>query len=224
MAKTDIYADREIRSVELTNPNVPSIGFTYFFKTSVDSSEVTVLGQKGWKIGDPVTGLTYPAILGTRKPSPIRVKNNAKGITTFCSSAKLKDAKAAGWSRVKKAQFNTKRSNTFPSGATARGSLVVYVNIPSGGADMFWGWRMPFSQAVKIGVTDLGKLGIKLATSDANWGSLVLGCNSIRPPRTSQTIFSGATGKQDTITTFYDPSVTLESPWVPAGSGSIFEI
>lgn len=224
MAKTNIYDDRKIRSVDVTHPNSSSVGFTYFFKTPVDSSEVTVLGQKNWTPGAPVTGLSFPAIMGTRKPHPIRVRNSAKGITTFCSTAKLAEAKAAGWSRAKKPAFNVKRSNTFPGAGNLRGALVVYVAVPSGGVNLKWGWKMPFAQALKIGVTDLGSLGIKITNTDAEWADLVLGCNSVRPPRTSKTVFDGATGKGDTITTFYDPSVTLAYPWKPAGDGSIFEI
>ncbi|WRH66938.1 MAG: hypothetical protein RSE13_26265 [Planktothrix sp. GU0601_MAG3] len=90
---------------------------------------MTVLGQKNWKPGAAVTGLSFPAIMGTRKPHPIRVKNNAKGITTFCATAKLEAAKAAGWSRAKKSAFNVKRSNTFPSAGNLRGALVVYVAV-----------------------------------------------------------------------------------------------
>lgn len=224
MAKTNIYDDRKIRSVEVTHPSSSSVGVTYFFKTPVDDSEVTVLGQRKWEPGAAVTGLSFPAIMGTRKPHPIRVKNNAKGITTFCSTAKLADAKAAGWSRVKKSAFNVKRSNIFPGAANLRGALIVYVAVPSGGVNLKWGWKMPYAQALKIGITDLGKLGIKITNTDAEWADLVLGCNSVRPPRASKTVFEGATGKEDTITTFYDSSVILEFPWKPAGSGSIFEI
>ena len=225
MAITNIYDDRKTRYVDLQHPTVPAAKFTYFFKTNVDATEVTLLKQT--EVTALPTGLTAPAIAGTRRPTPLIVKHAQKRITTLCSSSAFGAAQAAGWRRTNQPDFATPRTqNTAPT-ATDRGSVIVTVPVDSLGSPFLYGWYMQFQQFMKITDAERTAMMINIPTTAADWAGVVLGCNKIKPPRARRTQFSGngtVVGGSDTVSTFYAVGAALPPGWVHAADFETFAL
>lgn len=228
MAKTNIYDDKKTRWVDLINPTNAASKWAYYFKTNVDLTEVGgELGQtEVTALASALGGL--PAIAGTRKPTPLVVGNAKKRITTLCSSSKFATANAAGWRRKSNPTFSTKRvQNTTPT-LSDRGAVLVTVNCESVGGNIAFGWFMQYQQWFKLTDTERTDMGIVIPTSDAEWASVVLGCNRVRPPRAKRVTFSGANnavvGGSDTTETFYATGSTLPAGWVHSANAVEFSL
>lgn len=224
MAKTNIYNDRETRYIDLAHPTVAAAKFSYFFKTNVDATEVTDLGQV------PVTTvptLANPAIAGTRRPTPLVVTNVKKRITTLCSSSKFATAQVAGWRRKEAPTFSNARvQNTAPTAAD-RGAVLVVVPVNSLGTELAFGWFMQYQQFLKITAAERTAMAIAIPTTEADWAKVVLGCNRVRPPRARRVSFEGTAGvigASDTTETFYAVGSTLPTGWVHSANALDFTI
>jgi len=216
MPKTNVYADKKTRWVDIVHPTESAIKFAYFFKTSVDLTEVTDLGQT--EVSGLASILSMGSIAGTRRPTPLKVRNFTKRISTLCSTSKFLTAQASGWRRVKNSLFQSARTqNTSPSDSD-RGAVLVTVPIDSNGVEISFGWFMQYQQFLKISSSERTNLGIKIPTNDKDWAEVVMGCNRVRPPRAIKTLFGGSgntvLGGADTTETFYAVGSTLPAGWV----------
>lgn len=226
MTKTNIYDDKKTRYVDLVSPTQAAAKFTYFFKTNVDLTEVTDLGQT--EITALPATLSAPAIAGTRRPTPLMVNNSQTRIRTLCSSSKFATAQSAGWRRIQQSNFATPRTQNTSPGAGDRGSVIVTVPVDSLGTPLLFGWYMQIQQFLKITSTERTAMTINVPTSAADWAKVVLGCNKIRPPRARRTLVSGGAnavvGGSDTTETFYSVGSTLPTGWVHSSDYQPFSL
>ncbi|NJR41149.1 MAG: hypothetical protein HC781_22785 [Leptolyngbyaceae cyanobacterium CSU_1_4] len=167
----------------------------YGFATNIDQAQSTQLGHA------PVNNFASGFIFGANAPKPARARKRfASGIvSSFISAPSVLAARTAGWS-IGKGKYRT--GGTTPKGKT------VYVTI----AGIKYGWVMPNTTAQRIGGS-LAQLGIREAQSTDK--DIVFGASYPKPPTASRAIASS--GGSSTLTTFYDPSVTLPAGW--RGSG-----
>lgn len=240
MAKTNVYDQRKLRGVVITHPSSATIKYLYCFRTAVDSSEVTALGQVDLSTGAIPTG--QPAIIGARFPRPTKLKSVASGISSFCASANVAAAiKSQVWKTVQKSKFLAPRTQTTtaPSSVVAaKGSVIASVKAKSDGGDIMWGWRMPKFQLAKITAAELTGLGIEFPNTDTEWRGVTLGVNAPYPPRAVKNLAQNTTtgtGKNavtnttvETASTFYDYTKSdLPANWLPQAGGkykvTIFE-
>lgn len=218
MAVTDIYGPRNLRAVSMPIGGVTAF---YVFKTNVDSSEVTELGQINAEIL-AVSETSSPVFVGTGvngRPRPARVKKKKEGITSLVSAANLKGAIASRkWQIVKRAVYQGKvaqKATTFGTpiagGNAAKGSVLVTVN--TSGLD--WGWRMPAQQFNKISTAEATALGITIPNTDAEFRKLLVRADLPRPGRAFVT--RATTENVLTIETFIGDSATLPAGWTGIG-------
>lgn len=224
MPKTNIYDDKETRFVDLIHPTIASVKFNYYFKTNVNNTEVTELGQT------PVNSVTVnapaPAIAGTRRPTPLMVTNPKKRISTLCSSSKFATAQASGWRRKSAPTFSNERVQNTAPGVGDRGAVLVTVPVTSLGSNLTFGWFMQYQQFLKITDAERTAMGIKIPQNATEWAGVVLGCNRVRPPRARRVSFTGTniTGASDTTETFYEVGSILPSGWVHSANALEFTI
>ncbi|NEO54480.1 MAG: hypothetical protein F6K54_16170 [Okeania sp. SIO3B5] len=218
MGVTNKYASPDIRAVDLYHPTITAARFLYAFPGKVDQAEITVLQQT--PIATAIQGNAAPVIAGTSssKPTPLIVRRKATPvITTLCSTTAYEEAYAQGWRRSETAAFNSKRAqdtNVDGYSANVTGAIMVCVEVESKGKPLKWGWWMPKSQAKKIGSAGLTALGIEIPSTVEDFAQIVLGCNSVKPPRAKKVITEGATDGMDTTTTFYSTKVeNLPDDW-----------
>lgn len=239
MAKTNVYAKRNLRAVTLVHPKAQGVKFLYCFLTSVDATEVSDLGQTDLSSGT-ISG-SVPAIIGARFPQPSKLKHAVSGISSYCSSDSFANALKKGWKTVSKPKFLSPRtqSTTAPSSVTAaKGSVIATVKAKTDGGDIWWGWRMPKYQLAKISGSDLTALGVDFPNTEEEWRSITLGVNAPYPPRAIKnlaTTTSSGSGSNtvtdttvETVSTFYDYTKTdLPAGWIPRTGGkyktTIFE-
>lgn len=226
MAITNIYGQRNLRAVSMP---VGSVTGFYVFKTNVDASEVTDLGQF-----DAATlasgGPAAPIFVGTAgkggRPSPARLRKKKEGITSLASAANVATAVATRkWQLVKRAIYQgrtTQKSSAFGTaiagGDAAKGSVLVVVN--TGGFD--WAWRMPAQQFNKIGSAEATALGITIPNTDAEFRRLLINANLPRPGRAFRTI--STTDGTLRIETFIGDSATLPKDWTGIGEAFRFSL
>ncbi len=213
MAITDIYGNREKRYVVIKHPDNSSVKYCYCFETQVDKTEVTDLGQTPINAD---TNFPNPAIAGTRNVYPPRMYKASSGISSLCSSEHVAQARQQGWGRAGKGKFPQPRSQSTETTGfteTTRGAVIVYVECPSEGGSIKYAWYMQKKQIAKIG-NDLPLLGITLPSTDADWQGLVFGSDLPRPPRASKVVAATETDKGDTISVFYDSTITLPDGWI----------
>jgi hypothetical protein len=168
----------------------------YGFATNVDQAESTQLGHT------PLTTRPQGYIFGANSPKPARAsRRRATGtVSSFISASAIATARQQGW-RVGKAKLRR-------GGSTAKSS-VVYVTIQG----VKYAWSLPNDTATAIG--NLQSLGIRQATAADT--DLVFGASDPKPPQAYRTIGTGT--DVDTISTFYDPTVTLPQGWQSGASG-----
>jgi hypothetical protein len=211
MAITNIYGERNLRAVSIPLGGVTAF---YVFKTNVDASEVTDLGQV-----DAATlvsgGPDAPIFVGTTgiggRPRPARVKKKKEGITSLVSAANLATAVATRkWQIVKRALYQgrtTQKSTSFGTpiagGNAAKGSILAVVS--TSGLD--WAWRMPAQQFNKITSAEATSLGITIPNTDTEFRRLLVKANLPRPGRAFRSI--GTTDGTLRIETFIGDSATL---------------
>ncbi len=168
----------------------------YGFATNIDQAQSQQLGQA------PVNTFASGFVFGANAPKPARARKKfASGIvSSFISAGSVVAARGAGWS-VGKGKYRT-------GGSTPKGK-TVYVTI--GGIK--YGWVMPNTTAQRIGGSST-QLGIKEAQSTDK--DVIFGASYPKPPKASRSVASS--GGTSTLTTFYDPSVTLPAGWRSSGS------
>lgn len=224
MAVTNIYGQRNLRAVSMP---VGGITAYYIFRTNVDASEVTELGQidAATLTGD---GPAVPIFVGTGvngRPRPARVKKKKEGITSLISTANLIAVIASRkWQIVKRAVYQGKiaqKSAAFGTpiagGEAAKGSMLVTVN--TSGFD--WAWRMPAQQFNKISTVEATALGITIPNTDLEFRRLLVRADLPRPGRAF--ISRATTENTLRIETFIGDSATLPTGWTGIGEALKFQ-
>ena len=226
MSKTNVYDDKKLRYVDLQHPTEAAAKWLYYFKTNVDLTEVTDLGQT--EVTALASSLVAGAIAGTRRPHPLVVHNKKKRITSLCSSSKFGTAQASGWRRRENAIFSTKRTQNTTPAVGQSGAVLVVCPVNSLGAEIAFGWFMQNQQFLKITDAERTALGIQIPTTDADWAKVVLGCNFVRPPRARKTTFEGqnntVVGGSDTTETFYAVGSILPAGWTHSANMKEFTL
>jgi hypothetical protein len=218
MAVTNIYGERNTRAVSMAFGGTTSF---YVFRTNVDPSEVTDLGQvdAATLTGD---GPTTPIFVGTGKngrPRPARLKKKREKITSLCSSANIVTALATRrWQIVKRQVFQGRVAqrvaafgSPIPGGDAAKGSMLVAVTT----AGLSWAWRMPAQQFNKITAAEATALGITIPNTDLEFRSLLVRANLPRPARASRVLSTTETDL--TIETFIADGADLPTGWFGSG-------
>jgi len=226
MAVTNIYGQRNLRAVSMPLGGVNAF---YVFKTNVDASEVTDLGQV-----DAATllssGPAAPIFVGTTgnggRPRPARLKKKKEGITSLVSSANLATAIATRkWQIVKRAIYQgrvAQKSTTFGTpiagGNAAKGSVLVVVS--TSGLD--WAWRMTAQQFNKITAAEATSLGISIPNTDTEFRRLLVNADLPRPARAYRTINTADNTLR--VETFVGDSATLPAEWSGIGTALRFSL
>ena len=216
MAVTNIYGERSLRAVNML---LGSVNAFYVFKTNVDASEVSDLGQVP---AATLVGGTQPVFVGTGRngrPRPARLKKKKEGITSLCSTSSIATAIASRrWQIVKRAVYQgrtVQKSTTFGTpitgGAAAKGSILAAVTT----SGFNWAWRMPAQQFNKISSTDATALGISIPNTDLEFRSLLVRANLPRPGRAFQILTTTEITLR--IETFIGDSATLPASWTALG-------
>lgn len=226
MAITNIYGERNLRAVSMPLGGVNAF---YVFKTNVDASEVTDLGQV-----DANTllsgGPTAPIFVGTTgnggRPRPARLKKKKEGISSLVSAANLATAVATRkWQIVKRAIYQgkvTQKSTSFGTpiagGNAAKGSVLVVVN--TSGLD--WAWRMTAQQFNKITSAEATSLGITIPNTDTEFRRLLVNANLPRPARAYRLLNTADNTLR--VETFIGDSATLPPDWSGIGAALQFSL
>jgi hypothetical protein len=226
MAITNIYGQRNLRAVSMP---LGGINAFYVFKTNVDASEVTDLGQV-----DANTLLTggpaAPIFVGTTgnggRPRPARLKKKKEGITSLVSTANLATAVATRkWQIVKRALYQgrvSQKSTSFGTpiagGNAAKGSVLVVVN--TSGLD--WAWRMMAQQFNKITAAEATALGITIPNTETEFRRLLVNADLPRPARAYRTLDTADSTLR--IETFIGDNATLPPDWSGIGAALRFSL
>lgn len=221
MAVTNIYGARNLRAVNIL---VGGVNAFYVFKTNVDASEVSELGQVP---AETLVGGTQPVFVGTGRngrPRPARLKKKRENITSLCSSSSIETAIASRrWQIVKRqvyqgriAQKSTSFGTAIAGGEAAKGSMLVVVNT----SGLNWAWRMPAQQFNKIKSDEATALGITIPNTDLEFRSLLVRADLPRPGRAFRTLTT--TDNAIRIETFIGDSATLPQGWSGIGEARKF--
>jgi len=227
MAVTNIYGERTLRAVSMP---VGSVTGFYIFKTNVDASEVTDLGQVAASTlaGNLENPTAAPVFVGTAgnggRPRPARLKKKKEGITSLASTANVQTAIATKkWQLVKRAVYQGKQpqktssfGTAIPGGDAAKGSVLVVVN--TSGFD--WAWRMMAQQFNKITSAEATSLGITIPNTDAEFKRLLVKANLPRPARAYRLITT--TTNTIRVETFISDNGTLPTGWTGIGEALKF--
>jgi hypothetical protein len=216
MAVTNIYGQRNLRAVNML---VGSINAFYVFKTNVDASEVSELGQVP---AETLIGGTQPIFLGTGKngrPRPARLKKKRENITSLCSTSSIETALASRrWQIVKRQVFQgrvAQKSAAFGTpiagGDAAKGSMLVVVTT----SGLNWAWRMTAQQFNKITAAEAGALGITIPNTDLEFRSLLVRADLPRPGRAYRLL--ATTENVMRIETFVSDGAALPAEWSGIG-------
>jgi hypothetical protein len=226
MAVTNIYGQRNLRAVSMA---LGGLNAFYVFKTNVDASEVTELGQI-----DATTllasGPAVPIFVGTTgnggRPRPARLKKKKEGITSLVSSANLATAIATRkWQIVKRAIYQgrvVQRSTSFGTpiagGNAAKGSVLVVVNT----SGLNWAWRMTAQQFNKITAAEATSLGITIPNTDTEFRRLLVNADLPRPARAYRSINTADSTIR--VETFVGDDATLPAEWNGIGAALRFSL
>ncbi|MEG5018261.1 MULTISPECIES: hypothetical protein [unclassified Microcoleus] len=221
MAVTNIYGERNLRAVNIL---VGGVNAFYVFKTNVDASEVSELGQVP---AATLVGGNQPVFVGTGRngrPRPARLKKKRENITSLCSSSSIDTALASRrWQMVKRqvyqgriAQKSAAFGTPIAGGEAAKGSMLVVVTTSS----LNWAWRMPAQQFNKITTAEATALGITIPTTDLEFRSLLVRADLPRPGRAFRIL--STTENVLRIETFIGDSATLPAGWSGIGEARKF--
>lgn len=221
MAVTNIYGERNLRAVNML---VGGANAFYVFKTNVDASEVSELGQVP---AATLVGGTQPVFVGTGKngrPRPARLKKKRENITSLCSTSSIETALASRrWQIVRRqvfqgriAQKSTAFGTPIAGGEAAKGSMLVVVTT----SGLNWAWRMPAQQFNKISTAEATALGISIPNTDLEFRSLLVRANLPRPARAFRSL--STTEGTLRIETFVGDSATLPAEWSGIGEALKF--
>lgn len=221
MAVTNIYGARDLRAVNML---VGGVNAFYVFKTNVDASEVSELGQVP---AGTLIGGNQPVFLGTGKngrPRPARLKKKRELITSLCSSSSLESAIASRrWVVVKHqvyqgkvAQKSASFGTAIAGGASAKGSILAAVTT----SGLNWAWRMPAQQFNKITSNEATALGITIPNTDLEFRSLLVRADLPRPSRAFRVL--STTEAVIRVETFVGDGATLPEGWSGIGEARKF--
>jgi len=222
MAITNIYGPRDLRGVLMT---VGGVNAYYAFKTNVDPSEVSDLGQVA---GATIIGSTTPTFVGTGdngRPRPARLKKKKEGITSLVSTANIATALATRkWQMVKRAVYQgrvSQKSTSFGTaiagGNAAKGSILAVVST----SGLNWAWRMTAQQFNKISSAEATALGITIPNTDLEFRSLLVRADLPRPGRAYRNIET--TENTIRVETFIGDGADLPAGWTGIGEAYKFE-
>jgi hypothetical protein len=227
MAVTNIYGERDLRAVSMS---LGAITAFYVFRTNVDASEVTDLGQVDASTLLADDGPNGPIFVGTAgnggRPRPARLRKKKERITSLASSANVVTAiTSKKWEIVKRAiyqgrviQKSTSFGTAIAGGNAAKGSVLVTVNT----AGFDWAWRMTAQQFNKIKSDEATSLGITIPNTDTEFRKLLINANIPRPARAYRTV--STTDKTLRIETFVGDSATLPEEWTGIGAALRFSL
>jgi hypothetical protein len=221
MAVTNIYGQRNLRAVNML---VGGANAYYVFRTNVDASEVSDLGQVP---AETLIGGTQPVFLGTGKngrPRPARLKKKRESITSLCSTSSIETAIASRrWQIVKRQVFQGKvaqKSAAFgtaiPGGDAAKGSMLVVVTT----SGLNWAWRMQAQQFNKITTAEATALGITIPNTDLEFRRLLVRADLPRPGRAYRTLATADNVMK--IETFIGDAAVLPAAWSSSGEARKF--
>lgn len=184
-----------------TEVYVPIGTINYGFYTNMDAGDQSLLGHTVLDRSAPPVKL----VLGANAPKP--GKASRRTATEFNSSfynvANSAQLRAAGW----RLGFPKLKAGKGSNGLL---SSEYYVTI----AGVKYAWSLPKEVETRIGA-EISSLGLQLTqSSDTDY---VFGARYPKPPRASS-ISVGAGGTQS-VSTFFDPSVTLPAGWSQTKSG-----
>ncbi len=195
-----------------TTEGVEAGAVNYAFWTNIPSPARTALGQV------PITTPENPplgTVLASNFPKPRRAsKRDALRYTSsFASTALLRQLKIAGW-RITKPRITKPPLHIE---ATRPTSFVhtVYVTFRS----IKYAWQLPKVTITNLTQATVTALGISLATP-GDFDELCFGAQAPKPPKASVTIADGVDNSK-TLSTFYDPSVTLPTGWTESKAPKI---
>lgn len=204
--------------IATTTDGVEAGGVNYAFFTNIPTGQRATLGQVA------ITDLEAPplgTVLGSNFPKPRRASRRSNGAggrftSSFCSTALIRPLKAAGWRitkpRVTKPPLHTPalRPNSFIQTAYVTFRGIKYA------------WQLPKVTITNVTEATILALGVRLATP-GDFDELCFGANAPKPPKASRTISTGADASLNikTLSTFYDPSVTLPAGWTESKSPKI---
>lgn len=182
-------------------------GVNYAFYTNIPSASRTALGQVAITTPEaPPLG----TVLASNFPKPRRAskRTGLRYTSSFCSAANIVALKVDGWRiarpRITKPPLHTEllRPRSFVQ--------TVYVTFRG----IKYAWQLPKVTITNVTAAVIGQLGITLAVP-GDFNELCFGGNSPKPPKASLTIGEGigADATSKTLSTFYDPSVTLPAGW-----------
>ena len=223
MAITNIYGPRNLRAVLMA---VGGVNAYYAFKTNVDPSEVSDLGQVA--AATVLGATTTPVFVGTGdkgRPRPARLKKKKESITSLASTANIATALATRkWQLVKRAVYQgrvAQKSAAFGTaiagGEAAKGSILAVVVT----SNLNWAWRMPAQQFNKISTAEATALGITIPNTDTEFRRLLVRADLPRPGRAFRTL--ATTDNTLRIETFIGDSATLPAGWTGIGEVRKFE-
>jgi hypothetical protein len=222
MAVTNIYGPRTLRAVLIA---VGTVNAYYAFKSNVDPSEVSDLGQVA--AATVLAATTTPVFVGTGdngRPRPARLKKKKGGITSLASTANIATAIATRkWQIVKRAIYQGRVSQktaafgtAIPGGNAAKGSVLVVVTT----SGLNWAWRMPAQQFNKITTAEATSLGITIPNTDAEFRRLLVQADLPRPGRAYRELET--TESTMRIETFISDGATLPADWTGIGEALKF--
>ena len=193
--------------IATTNAGVEVGGVNYAFYTNIPTGDKTTLGQ---------VAITTPAappigtVFASNFPKPRRasLRTGLRFTSSFCSAANIVALKVAGW-RITKPRITKPPLHT----ATLRPNSFIqtaYVTFRG----IKYAWQLPKVTITNLTPAIIGQLGISFATP-GDFDELCFGANAPKPPKASITVGtgSGASATSKTLSTFYDPSVTLPTGW-----------
>jgi hypothetical protein len=222
MAVTNIYGSRNLRAVLMA---VGGVNAYYAFKTNVDASEVSDLGQVA---AATIISSTTPVFVGTGnngRPRPARLKKKKEGITSLAGTANIATALATRkWQLVRRAVYQgrvAQKSAAFGTaivgGEAAKGSVLAVVST----SGLNWAWRMPAQQFNKITSAEATSLGITIPNTDLEFRSLLVRADFPRPGRAFRILATADNTLR--IETFVSDNATLPATWTGSGEARKFE-
>jgi hypothetical protein len=169
----------------------------YGFNTNMDEADKALLGHVAVNLASPPPRF----VLGANRPKPGRAtkRSAAASNSSFYAASQTTALRAAGW----RVGFPKLRPG---KGANGLLSKEYYVTI----SGIKYAWPLSNDVAARLG--DLGQLGLRLTQNTEN--DYVFGARFPKPPKAAS-ISVGDNGVSS-VSTFYDPSVTL-----PAGFSEV---
>lgn len=166
-------------------------GLKYGFRTTktVHNAHGAILGQDTYQ---SAPGVFFGA--NSPKPAKATLETPTGNVSSYCSTAKIDDLKAANWTIT--------RRNSIRGVKTAGRTRTVYVDMPGG---YKYAWNITAAEAALAST-----LGFTAATG-ADASSLIWGVNYPKPPRASKK------ENGSSVSTFCKPQQSVIDAAITAG-------